>query len=324
MKSICYIVPYFGKFPAGFPLWLKSCEYNPTVNWIIFTDDKRNFNYPDNVKVYYMTFEELKEKFQSKFDFKICLDRPYKLCDFKPAYGEIFSDYLQGYDFWGHCDIDLIWGDIRRFYTDEILNSYDRISRFGHSSLFKNNPIINTIYKKDFPGIVTAKEVYTSDKSFAYDEVGSIQKFKQANIGLLDCYNFANLDKYNYGFYLCDCLSDPMRNNHQLFSFDRGHIIRYYLDKDNKVHEEEFLYLHYWCRPISFKIKDYNNVIWIYPEIACDKKIVVSPHALKKYTRRNPIRYYAKSIWQNRKRITLKRIMFNLKGKAKYDHTHSK
>ena len=56
MNSICYVVPYFGTLPkTSFRLWLKSCKANPTVNWIIFTDDKTEYDYPDNVKVYYTT-----------------------------------------------------------------------------------------------------------------------------------------------------------------------------------------------------------------------------------------------------------------------------
>lgn len=55
----------------------------------------------DNVKWYFKSFSELQELFQSKFDFPILLNTPYKLCDYKPAYGDIFSKYLGGYDFWG-------------------------------------------------------------------------------------------------------------------------------------------------------------------------------------------------------------------------------
>ena len=51
MKSICYVVPYFGKFPVSFPLWLVSCGANPTVDWLIFTDDTTPYDYPQNVKV---------------------------------------------------------------------------------------------------------------------------------------------------------------------------------------------------------------------------------------------------------------------------------
>ena len=38
MKSIAFIVPYFGKLPSMFNYWLKSVEYNPSIDFLIFTD----------------------------------------------------------------------------------------------------------------------------------------------------------------------------------------------------------------------------------------------------------------------------------------------
>ncbi len=71
MKTIAYIIPYFGKLPEMFDLWLKSCALNPTIDWLLFTNDKTEHQYPNNVKVTYMTFTELVSKIQSKFPFKI-------------------------------------------------------------------------------------------------------------------------------------------------------------------------------------------------------------------------------------------------------------
>ena len=102
MKKIAYILPYFGHLPKEFGFWLISCQMNPTVDWLLFTDDRTKFNYPPNVKVTYCTFEDIKNKAQACFDFQIVLDRPYKLCDYKAAYGDIFKTELTGYDYWGY------------------------------------------------------------------------------------------------------------------------------------------------------------------------------------------------------------------------------
>lgn len=91
MKKCCFIIPYFGKLPNYFQLFLKSCEYNPDFNWILFTDDYYKFNYPQNVKVVYTSFEKLRKRVAEKFDFPISLEKPYKLCDYKPAYGYLFE-----------------------------------------------------------------------------------------------------------------------------------------------------------------------------------------------------------------------------------------
>lgn len=78
---------------------------------------------------------------------------PRKFCDLKPAYADIFRDEVELYDYWGFCDMDIIWGDIRSYMTDDILNNYDIISSrknaiSGHFNLFRNTPQINQLYKK--------------------------------------------------------------------------------------------------------------------------------------------------------------------------------
>ena len=44
MKSIAYLVPYFGKLPVGFKMWLLSCAANETIDWILLTDDRTEYN----------------------------------------------------------------------------------------------------------------------------------------------------------------------------------------------------------------------------------------------------------------------------------------
>ena len=94
MKKILFICPYFGAFPNYFNLTLNSIKYNPTIDWLIITDITKQYDYPNNVKIINMKFEELQKKVQSCFNFKINLNAPFKMCDFRPAYGIIFKEYL--------------------------------------------------------------------------------------------------------------------------------------------------------------------------------------------------------------------------------------
>ena len=90
MKKCCFIVPYFGKLPKNFAIFLKTCGYNTEFNWLVFTDDHRSFDYPDNFTVKYTTLKEISKFADQKFGFHVSLDNAYKLCDFKPAYGFLF------------------------------------------------------------------------------------------------------------------------------------------------------------------------------------------------------------------------------------------
>ena len=117
MKSIVLINCYFGRFPNYFNLFLDSCRKNSTLNFLFFTDNLVQ-DPPENVSVINTSFDDLKEMFKGKFDFKIILDAPYKLCDYKPAYGYIFEEQIPNYMFWGHCDIDTLMGDLNSFISD--------------------------------------------------------------------------------------------------------------------------------------------------------------------------------------------------------------
>lgn len=205
MKKIAFIIPYFGKLPNFFNIWLITANSNPTIDFFIFTDvDKSRFNNVcENIKIFNITFEELKERIQRLYNFKISLNSPYKLCDFKPAYGEIFSDILKEYDFWGHCDIDMIFGDIRNFMTEDILNKYEKIQTCGFFSLYKNIKKVNELYKYQgkYPDL-NYQYVFQSNDSFYFDEYrGMYAKTICANIKLYNKHIHRNPKQSEFLFY---------------------------------------------------------------------------------------------------------------------------
>ena len=149
----CLIVPYFGKFPNYFQLTLDSCGKNLDFDWLIITDNNEDYDYPSNVKVYKMTFEEFKKLIQIKlknYIEKIELEKPYKLCDYKVTYGYVLSAYLKNYDWWGYCDFDIIFGKLNNFITDELLKKYDKLFVFGHFTLYRNTEEINKLFLKSY------------------------------------------------------------------------------------------------------------------------------------------------------------------------------
>jgi hypothetical protein len=172
-KTICFVVVYFGKWPIWFPAFLHSCKYNPTVNWIIFTDCGSPARFPANVVFYDRTLAQMKEIIKKKIGKDAALEDAYKMCDYKPAFGTLFDDYLKDYDFWGHCDIDIIWGDIRKYATPEILGKYDIFSTrkrmiAGHFSLFRNTLRINTLFRRSSEFAAVMRQV----ACLAFDEEG--------------------------------------------------------------------------------------------------------------------------------------------------------
>lgn len=64
------IVPYFGSFNSYFKLWLNSCENNPDIDWLIFTDISINEILPLNVRVIEKNFDTLRKEFQKNLILK--------------------------------------------------------------------------------------------------------------------------------------------------------------------------------------------------------------------------------------------------------------
>ena len=129
MPQIVFIIVYIGEYPWFFPYFIHSCRYNPTIDFLIFTDNNDpNLELPSNVKLVSYSIDQFKADAAKALGFDVAVESGYKLCDFKPAYGYIFADYIKDYDFWGYCDVDVIFGNIRSFMTDELLDEYDIIS----------------------------------------------------------------------------------------------------------------------------------------------------------------------------------------------------
>jgi hypothetical protein len=173
VKKICFVVVYFGKWPIWFPAFLRSCKENPTINWIFFTDCGSPTHHSPNVVFYHKTLPQMRELLRKKIGCDAVLESAYKICDYKPAFGMLFADYLEKFDFWGHCDVDIIWGNIRKYTTEDILNRYDifstrkgRIS--GHFSLFRNTLSIQQLFRQSSE----FREVMRQVKCRAFDEEG--------------------------------------------------------------------------------------------------------------------------------------------------------
>ncbi|MEI6321627.1 MAG: DUF6625 family protein [bacterium] len=152
MKKICLINFYAGKFPNYFNFFLESCRKNPTVNFIIFNDQLKEDRKIDNVLLKRLSLREFEVIFTKKTGIQIKVERPYKKTDYKPVYGLLFEELIEGFDFWGYCDLDQIFGNIRKFITDEVLENNDVITTgekwvAGHFTLFKNNEFFKRLFE---------------------------------------------------------------------------------------------------------------------------------------------------------------------------------
>lgn len=60
-----------------------------------------------------------------------------------------------------------------------------------------------------------------------------------------------------------------------------------------------------------------DTLMYIYPDVMTDKPIGISVKSLKHYGKRYRICFLINSLWVNRHKLTMKRILFNLKNMNK-------
>lgn len=169
MQKIVIIFPYFGNLPPQYRAWRATALYNPTIDFLFFTD--ADMDPAENIIIHKMQFSAFRQIVQEAFDFQITLNRPYKLCEYKQSYGYILQDYIKDYDFWGFGDLDLVYGDLRFFFTEDVL-SHKFLLGWGHLTLLHNDEDTNTYFMKQVQGYQNYKDAFTTNKITFFDEFG--------------------------------------------------------------------------------------------------------------------------------------------------------
>ena len=256
-----FILPYFGRFDALFPLFLHSCGFSPEISWLIFTD---NFDLPvppDNVRFYNISFKEMVHKIQQRYDFRISLRTPYRLCDFKPAYGDIFSDYLADFDFWGYCDCDLVWGRLASYWK-QYADRTDRFGIFGHCSLFRNTEKNRYLYRY----CDAYKIAFSNDYSFLFDEIGFKRICEIAGILRAPDFLLGDFAPRQYNFspvYFCNPPATPIWR--QVFTVEDGRLMRHAV-VNQQIVSHEMTYIHFLKRRMQISPElDGNSRLMIIP-----------------------------------------------------------
>jgi hypothetical protein len=101
-----------------------------------------------------------------------------KINNRKPALGHVFAEYLEGYSHWGYSDLDIIFGDLERWITQDELTEFDivtygfgdqeRIYLRGQFTFHRNDPEkINQLWRpceylskmdKRFAGVLSGEK----------------------------------------------------------------------------------------------------------------------------------------------------------------------
>ncbi len=262
-NKVGIIICYFGSLPAIFELWRRSCEYNEDFDFLLFTDQKVQGG-KDNIKVIPCTLGDVRNLAKMKLKVEnIELESAYKLCDFKPMYGVIFEDYLVPYDFWGMCDIDMIFGSLCTFITDEILDRYEKVYQLGHLTLYRNSTVVNHRFKLD--GYTDWKFAITTKEHCRLCERGMIEKYQKAGIPVYTARDYADISKIHKRYQLSHWLVPKGQKDwyrHQVYYYEGGHVYRAFYYK-GAIFTQEFNYIHLQKRKVSCVVDELGDCFFI-------------------------------------------------------------
>lgn len=247
MEKIAILSVYYGTLPPYYRLWLRSCEYNSTIDFYLVTDISVT-NLPKNVHIIPLSFQEFHALAEKKLGIPVCMDTPYKLCDYKPLYGQILEDYLRGYDYWAHCDMDLIFGDLRAHFNKYNLIKYDRFLHLGHLSLYRNTEKCAKFYTLRGSKCGSWKDVVSTPKNCLFDEWSGVYGiFRENSLPMFEERIFADISMIYSRFRLA---LDDVNYDQQVFYWENGHVYRTYW-LNGKENTEEFIYIHFKKRKFS-------------------------------------------------------------------------
>lgn len=254
MKSIVIFIDYFGCWPKWFPVFLASCKSNKTINWIIRTDCQIPQDPPPNVKFIHTSYDDYVKNISEKLEINFNPSGNYKICDIRPAYGTLYRDDIGDYDYYGFGDIDVIYGNIRKFYTEEVL-SYDVISTHdgmlsGHLALFRNIDTVRNAYLK----IPRWKEYFENPDSTRFDEdVYSLlfhrRGMNNSDFELLIC-NIYFIEQYTTVFHPMTW-HDGIIDHPEIWFWKDGAVT------NNRNLGREYIYLH---------LMNFESMRWTRPE----------------------------------------------------------
>jgi hypothetical protein len=152
MRKAVMLLPYMGPLPHWMDLFLLTASRNPSFRFVLYTDQPfDHFPQYENVDWRPTKLGDIRDRFIDRTGLTIPnLERAYKLCDFKPTYGDLFSEEIKE-PFWGFGDIDMLWGRLDQFMTPDVFEndviSGDPNRLCGPFTLFRNTPEITTLYR---------------------------------------------------------------------------------------------------------------------------------------------------------------------------------
>ena len=128
-NKIILIQLWLGPIPDYFWYHYDTVKNIDGIDFLFVTDQEITLD-SRNHTVVKTTMEEIDLKLSDRLGCDIKIKNNKKTSDLKASSGDIFSEYIDGYDYFGWYDIDTLFGDVHG-YISQYLHEYDFISVGG-------------------------------------------------------------------------------------------------------------------------------------------------------------------------------------------------
>lgn len=175
------ITPWFGPLPE----WFNKFSVPEGYSWILDTDI---------------------ESFKARVKSKLGIDYPGrpgtgKVHDYRACLGFLYEEEIKDYDYWAHCDFDVVFGDVDKWFSDDKLNQVDIWSNHhsyicGPWTLYKNTERVRKLFM-EYPEW-REKLIYPEPNAWVEREFSWLVE----TCGLPYAYTFLQGDPYHPPFNL--------------------------------------------------------------------------------------------------------------------------
>ena len=251
MIRVCIIGVWFGgPLPPWTELWARSAGMNPTIDFLVVTDREMPAMLPENMRVLPSSLPAFKALAQEKLGMKIRLEEGYKLNDYKCVFGRILEEEIRSYDYWGACDFDMLFGDLRSFLEKYRLQEYDKFLCRGHLTLYRNSREVIDRYRLRGGAFGNYREIFRSDLNWGFDEMYGMNRiYLRHGFPYFDRYIFADIDRRYRDLRLsASYLGHQGNENHvpQVFSWKNGKVYQEWISRETgEAESKEFIYIHF-------------------------------------------------------------------------------
>lgn len=198
-KKIVLIQLWIGKIPDYFWYHYETTKNLP-IDFLFVTNQNIQLD-SNNYKVLKISEEQIKQLIHQKIGkfFDVIVYR--NISQLKPSLGDLFSEYITNYDYFGYYDIDTLFGDVHN-YLNPYLDSFEVISfatevfhnrTSGVLTILKNTENNRVLYKNRIEVLI---EKFVNYDIHSFDE-HEFNELLLNNLKVKLLYDVCNISKEN-------------------------------------------------------------------------------------------------------------------------------